>query len=52
MFFSFIPRTCNNLAHELAMYGAAGQNLKLLVPEALPSDVRVLVASASAEPSV
>ena len=50
--FSVIPRTCNNLAHELAKYGAARKNLKLLVLEALPCDVRVSLASASAEPSV
>lgn len=44
---SAIPRTCNNLAK----YGASRQDLKLLWPESLPSDVRVVVASVSAEPS-
>jgi ribonuclease HI len=48
--FSHVPRTCNSLAHNLAAYGATRQDIRFLWPESLPNDVRVLVASTSAEP--
>jgi hypothetical protein len=46
--FVFTPRTCNKLAHALATYGASRQDKKIIWPEMLPNDVRVLVASTSA----
>jgi hypothetical protein len=48
--FSYVPRTCNVLAHSLAAYGASRQYIKLIWPDSLPNDVRVLMASVSAEP--
>jgi hypothetical protein len=49
---SFAPRICNKLAHVFAAYGASRQELKLLWADSLPVDVRVLVDSISAEPSI
>jgi ribonuclease HI len=46
--FTHSPRTCNKLAHALAAYGASRQDKKLIWPEIIPNDVRVLVASNSA----
>jgi hypothetical protein len=48
--FCYASRTCNKLAHDLAAYGASRQDIKLLWPDSLPIDVRVMVASDSAVP--
>jgi hypothetical protein len=48
--FLFAPRTCNNVAHYLAGYGARKPDLKTLWLDSLPEDVRVLLANDSAEP--
>jgi ribonuclease HI len=37
--FSYVPRTCNTVAHSLAAYGASRHELKLLWPDSLPNDV-------------
>jgi ribonuclease HI len=47
--FSHCPRTCNNLAHELAALGARHQVVRSLWLEALPVDVFVPVTSNFAE---
>jgi ribonuclease HI len=49
--FTFAPRTCNKIAHELAAYGASRQDILTLWPESLPNDVLVSVASVFAVPS-
>jgi hypothetical protein len=43
--FCFVSRTCNKLAHDLAAYGASWQDIKLLWPDLLPTDVHVMVAT-------
>jgi hypothetical protein len=50
--FYFVPRTCNNLAHSFAAFGASQQEQKLLWLDSIPDAVRVMVASDSAEPSI
>jgi hypothetical protein len=50
--FYFVPRTCNNLAHSFAAFGASQQKQKLLWLDSIPDAVRVMVASDSAEPSI
>jgi hypothetical protein len=48
--FSYVPRSCNTLAHSLAEYGASRQDIKMLWPDSLPNDVPVSVAGVSAGP--
>jgi hypothetical protein len=49
--FSFTPRECNNVAHCLAAYGVSRKCSRSIWSDTLPDDVKVMVASASAEPS-
>jgi ribonuclease HI len=50
--FVFAPGTSNNLAHELAAFGASRQDIRCIWPESLPDGVSVLLASTVAEPGV
>jgi ribonuclease HI len=45
---SYAPRSCNNVAHALADYGARRRELRQLWPESLPNDVIVRVVSGGA----
>jgi hypothetical protein len=47
---SYAPRSCNNVAHALADYGARRRELRQLWPESLPNDIIVRVASELAAP--
>jgi hypothetical protein len=48
--FSFQPRVCNKMAHELAAIGASGDDLKRGWLGDLPSSVSVIVDSEIADP--
>jgi hypothetical protein len=45
-----VSKTCNNVAHTLAAYGANQEAVRLVWPDDVPVVVNVMVASESAEP--
>jgi hypothetical protein len=48
---TFVPRTCNKVAHLIAAYGAHQNAERLLWPENVLDDVKGLVASESVVPN-
>jgi ribonuclease HI len=50
--FSYVPRTCNKIAHALAAFGANRQTSRQLWQETLPIDLHVPVTSTLAESRV